>query len=261
MKKVILLLITIAIILILLARPVTAKITDCTAEYSNIPINTQCQVNMVDLHPTQANIGLYQVEYTKAWLNLIDSGKSQIFPSINEFLQQKIVPVVIGPEGKLYMVDNHHTMRAIWDYYQGEPNIKVSIKILQNWQDKSDFWTAMQTNNYTYLGPPGAEINPREIPNSIGDLTDDPYRAAVGMAMQWGFFEKPQGEAKYFYELKWGDCLKKQGFDLGEELDRSEIFRTIAFLSELREQNQINRICNVPVSEGKTLAEISQDLE
>lgn len=261
MKKVILLLITIAILLILSDSPVTAKITDCSAEYSNIPINTQCQVNIGDLHPTQANIGLYQVEYTKAWLKLIDSGKSQIFPSIDELLNQQIVPVVIGPEGILYMVDNHHTMRAIWDFYGGDPNIKVSIKFLQNWQDKPDFWAAMQANNYTYLGPPGEQINPREIPSSIGDLTDDPYRAAVGMAMQWGLFEKPQGEAKYFYEFKWGDCLKKQGFDLGEELDRSEIFRTIAFLYELTEQNKITRFCNVPVPEGKTLAEISQHLE
>ncbi|MBR8827121.1 MAG: hypothetical protein DSM107014_04315 [Gomphosphaeria aponina SAG 52.96 = DSM 107014] len=253
MKKVGLGLITIGILLILSASSVNALMPDCR--------NTECQISIGDLHPTQAHVGMYQVNYTVAWLKLIEDGKSQKFASIEELLKQKVVPVVIGPEGKLYLVDHHHLLRAIWNYYQGNPNTKVYIKYLQNWEDKPDFWAAMQTNNYTYLETRGKEIQPSELPNSIGDLTDDPYRAAVGMAMQWGLFKQPEGEAKYFYELKWGDCLQKQGFDLGKELDRSEIFRTIAFLYQLGETNNINSACSVPVPQGKNLDEITEELD
>ena len=103
------------------------------------------------MHPSQAKVGMYQVKYNLELLKLIDNNESSEYKSIREYLKRtKVVPVVIGPNNIFYMVDRHHTMRGIWDYYQQDIERKVYIKVIKNWSNKQNFWQEMKANNYTY---------------------------------------------------------------------------------------------------------------
>jgi hypothetical protein len=262
MKKTILVfIITICLIFKLSALPVEAKIKSCPLNPSKIDLEEICKIEIGKLHPTQAKVGMYQVKYNQALLEVISQQESDKFDSIENYLQKKQVPVVIGPGNIYYMVDRHHTMRSIWDYYQGNPQIKVYIKVIKNWSKKKNFWQEMKENNYTYLGASGTEINPNQLPTNIGDLTNDNYRAAVGLAVKWAFFDSPKGEAKYFYQFKWGNCLKDLGFKLPEKLDRDKIYATAAFLYNNDNQAKMAKICNLQITKGREFKDIVRTLE
>ncbi|MGB5596658.1 MAG: ParB/Srx family N-terminal domain-containing protein [Crocosphaera sp.] len=244
--------------------PAVAKVDNCSTDFSNFAVGTQCQVSINKLHPTQSNVGMYQIEYNKALLEVIDEGKSDEYSSIKDYLKDKEIPVVVGPGGNLYLTDRHHTLRGIWEYYEGNPNIKVDIKVIENWQNKTNFWEAMKQNNYTYLGAAGREINPDELPSSIGQLGNDPYRSAIGMGQKMGFLKKPkdkQGNDIFFYQFKWADCLKQFGLKLDEDIDQFEVYQTLALMNNPEILEQWNDMCTVPKPKVKSLKSIVKILE
>lgn len=264
MRKLIYLSFSLFILLIGFNLPALAKIDKCSTNFSNLAVGTKCEVSINQLHPTQPNVGMYQIEYNKARLAVINDGKSDEYPSIKDYLQDKEIPVVVGPGATLYITDRHHTLRGLWEYYDGKPNVKVYIEVIENWQNKPNFWEAMKQNNYTYLGAAGTEINPDDLPSSIGDLGNDPYRAAIGMANKIGFVKKPkdkQGNDIFFYQFKWADCLKKFGLKLDEDIDQFEVYQTLTLMSNPEILEQWNNVCTVPKPKFKSLKSIVKTLE
>lgn len=239
----------------------SATINNCSLNPNKIKIEETCQIAIAKLHPTQANVGMYQVQYNMELLKLINNKKSQKYDSIKNYLKAKTVPVVIGPKNKLYMVDRHHTMRAVWDYFKQNDEQKVYIKVIQNWSNKKDFWEAMKTNNYTYLGTENSEISPDQLPENIGSLGNDNYRAAVGLAVKWAFFEKPKESEIYFYQFKWGNCLKKLDFKLPEKLNRNDIYATAAFLHNQDNKSKMKSYCQINVTDGDSWSKMIKVLE
>lgn len=263
MKKIIIIVfLTISLSLFLPSLSVSAKkIDSCPVNINKIKLEEECKISLGSLHPTQAKVGMYQIEYNLALLNLIDDNKSDRYDSIKDYLKDKVVPVVIGPNNIFYMVDRHHTLRAIFDYYKGDLDTKVYVEFIENWSNKNDFWQAMKDNNYTYLGVGKDEINPNQLPENIGELTNDNYRSAVGLAVKWAFLEKPKGNAVYFYQFKWGNCLKQLGFNLPEKIDREDIYSTAAFLYNEDNQAKFANVCNIEITQPKSLKSIAKKLE
>ncbi len=239
----------------------SANADTCNLKTETIKVNEICEIDISKLHPTQAKIGLYQVNYDIELLKLINEGKSSKYKTIKDYLKAKIVPVVIGDNNIFYMVDRHHTIRAIWDYFDSKNKPKIPIKIVQNWSSKKDFWQQMKSNNYTYLGVGKDEINPSQLPKNIGELTNDNYRSAIGLAVNWTFLKEPKGEEKYFYQFKWGNCLQKLGFNLPAKIQRDEVYATAAFLHDEKNQTQFKNSCNLTILESESFDDMIQVLE
>lgn len=77
-------------------------------------------VPILALRPTQMTVGMREVkEKRKRWREH-NSKKKQ-----GELLGKHMIPVVLGPDGKYYVVDHHHLARALHD--EGVKDILVSI--------------------------------------------------------------------------------------------------------------------------------------
>jgi len=262
MKKTIIIpLISLFIALFLMPTNALAKIETCPNNINKLEVGDECKIEIINLHPTQREIGLYQVKYNEILLDLIIEGKSKKYDSIKDYLIKQIVPVVIGPNQILYMVDRHHTLRGIWEYFNHDPEQKVYIKIIHYWSKEKNFWQKMKASNYVYLGSNNQQITPEQLPSQIGDLINNNYRSAVGLAVTWTYFHEPKGEAKYFYQFKWGDCLQKLGFSLPTELQRDEIYATAAFLHSEENQAKFPSVCNLNTPEEISIKDFISELE
>ena len=245
MKKILLLCLTVAFISLsfVISPSVDAKNSTCPTLSSDLKAYSKCQISIDKLHPTQPFVGNYEVKYKDAFLKAIEHGESTKYKTVKEYVDRQIVPVVLGPGNRFYMIDSHHTMKAIWDYYKGksknhdDPQNSVKIEIHRDWRNKPDFWSTMEKNHYTYLGHPGSTISPKDLPRNLGELKNDPYRAAVGMALKWGFLKRPKGDNKFFYQFKLADCLKEFGLTLPEEINRSHVYQTLAMINDPKYEN------------------------
>ena len=64
---------------------------------------------VLDLRPTQMTLGMSEVSRKrKSW-------KSQGAKALAGFLAHHMVPVVVGPGGRRYLIDHHHLARALHD--------------------------------------------------------------------------------------------------------------------------------------------------
>ena len=61
-----------------------------------------------------------------------------------------VEPVVIGPNGQLYLLDGHHTFAALLDSVYGASDPTVYVNIIANYSgmSESDFLATMQANEF-----------------------------------------------------------------------------------------------------------------
>jgi len=88
-------------------------------------------------------------------------------------------PVVIGPGGIFYITDHHHLARALYDMREAT----TYCIIVNNLSDAEldDFWKQMEDNNEVYLKDQnGNVLTPQDLPTSVKDLGDDPFRSLAG---------------------------------------------------------------------------------
>lgn len=122
--------------------------------------------------------------------------------------------VVIGPQGKLYLTDGHHTFSAFWDADGGvNHQLKVWVKVTDNLSklNEVDFWAQMKASKKVWLRD-GANkaIVTGQLPQQIGlaSLGNDPYRALVYFTRDAGYIV-PDNSTE-FLEFYWADWLRNK---------------------------------------------------
>jgi len=98
-------------------------------------------------------------------------------------------PVIIGPGGIFYVTDHHHLARAL--YQVGASTTYCTI--VDNLSDAKvdDFWKHLKENNEVYLEDQnGNPIKPDDLPTSVKDLRNDPFRSLAGAVRESCVFEK-----------------------------------------------------------------------
>lgn len=144
--------------------------------------------------------------------------------------------VVIGPGGKLYLTDGHHTLTSFAETPDGGLNLHVRLRVLGNLSGLSEpaFWNRMVQNKWTWLrDPSGAGITPSQLPTSVGlaNFADDKYRALLYFARDIGY---AQGTLP-FQEFYWGAWLRDaQPIDLSawNAADFDNYLATVKTLTE-----------------------------
>lgn len=151
------------------------------------------------LRPTQITIGLIEVEQRRVdWDELGDKKAS--------FLGQHMIPVVIGPKKRPYVIDHHHLARALHD--EGQKTVLIQPIAVLDSLSQEHFWRFLDNQGWLH---PFDEHGERQlysaIPKKIGQLADDPFRSLAGAVRKAGGYAK---DARPYTEFIWADFFRKQ---------------------------------------------------
>jgi hypothetical protein len=149
------------------------------------------------LRPTQITVGLIEVETRRRRWDDLREKKA-------EYLGQHMIPVVIGPKGRPYVIDHHHLARALHD----EGQKKVLIQPLANLQSLSQehFWRFLDNKGWVHPFDEHGRRQPYSaIPKKVSQLKDDPFRSLAGAVRTAGGYAK---ETTPFMEFIWADFFR-----------------------------------------------------
>jgi hypothetical protein len=157
-------------------------------------------VPIAKLHPTQITVGMREVEQKRRrW-------RSGTKKKAAEFLGKHLIPVILGPGKRPYVIDHHHLVRALHD--EGIKQVLVTVVENLSGLERDAFWFVL--DNQSLMHPYDADGRRRgheEIPESVRDLVDDPFRSMVGELRRAGGFAK---ETRPFSEFLWADFLRRR---------------------------------------------------
>jgi hypothetical protein len=160
-------------------------------------------VSIADLHPTQITVGMHEVDAKRRrWRAL--SGKSGKKGA--EFLGKHMIPVILGPEDRHYIIDHHHLTRALHE--EGVKKVHVTIVANLGKLERDTFWFVLDNRSWMHpFDDEGRRRGYEDIPRSVGELVDDPFRSLAGELRRAGGFAK---DTTPFSEFLWADFLRRR---------------------------------------------------
>jgi hypothetical protein len=167
----------------------------------DLPAGAAYAIDARKLHPTQFALGWREVVFKRAKIDKKSPGE------LRAYLQEKDVPVVIGPGGVPYMTDGHHTLRALIESKHADKTAYGHI--LANWSalPPAEFWARMQAKNCAYLKDATGRPQPAALlPADLLGMQRDPWRGLAWAVMEAGGFEERKGV--YFQEFRWADYFR-----------------------------------------------------
>ncbi len=158
-------------------------------------------VPILSLRPTQMTVGMREVkEKRKRWREQKSDKKRA------ELLGKHMIPVVFGPDERCYVVDHHHLARALHD--EGVKDILVTVIGDLRMVERDAFWGVMDNKRWVYpYDSKGERRHFKDIPKSVADLKNDPFRSLTGELRRAGGFAK---DTTPFSEFLWADFLRRK---------------------------------------------------
>jgi hypothetical protein len=155
-------------------------------------------IPVADLRPTQITVGMREVlEKRKRWREMRKKG---------EFLGKHMIPVILGPKLRHYVIDHHHLARALHD--EDVKNVAVTVVANLSKLETDAFWHVMDNRNWMHpFDAEGRRRSYSDIPKSVSDLIDDPFRSLAGELRRAGGFAK---DTTPFSEFLWADFLRRR---------------------------------------------------
>lgn len=132
---------------------------------------------------------------------------------------ENLKTVVIGPQGKLFLTDGHHSFSSLREIPDGGEDLSVWVKVDENFSALSSeqaFWEQMIAQRKTWLrNGQNQEITPAELPtrlglqhdNEPGGIDNDPYRSLVYFTRGIGY---NNGGLPEFAEFYWANWLREK---------------------------------------------------
>jgi hypothetical protein len=154
-------------------------------------------VAILDLRPTQITVGMREVKAKrKRWR---DESKKKG----EEFLGKHMIPVILGPKDRRYVIDHHHLARALHD--EGVKDVAVTDIANLSKLDQDSFWYVMENRDWTHPFVDGRRRPYSDLPKSVDKLIDDPFRSLAGELRRAGGFAK---DTTPFSEFLWANFLR-----------------------------------------------------
>ena len=178
---------------------VTAK---ADPKCDELELGMKCHYPIRLLRPTQMAYGEREVELKVAKIY-------DLYPDeLEAYRELKRVPVVMGPKGKTYPIDHHHTTLAMEDV--GYKRVKVEVKADLSHLSEKKFWEEMKKRKWVYLidkkgrGP----FEPKDLPGTMNQLrkNDDPYRSLASAVRRKADLEKSKVP---FDEFRMGEKFRQ----------------------------------------------------
>ncbi len=157
-------------------------------------------VAITDLRPTQITVGMREVmAKRKRWRETSKKKGGQ-------FLGRHMIPVILGPKERNFVIDHHHLARALHD--EGVKDIAVTVIANLSALDFDAFWTVMDNRSWMHpFDAKGVRRHYEDIPKSVIELIDDPFRSLAGELRRAGGFAK---DTTPFSEFLWADFLRRR---------------------------------------------------
>src|SRR4249920_3603856 len=117
-------------------------------------------VAIADLRPTQVTVGIREVkEKRKRWSD--ESKKKGA-----EFLGKHMIPVVLGPKDRHYVIDHHHLARALHD--EGVKDVLIAVVANLGRLEAEAFWFVLENRNWMHaFDDKGRRRGHTDIPKTV----------------------------------------------------------------------------------------------
>jgi hypothetical protein len=157
-------------------------------------------VAIADLRPTQITVGMREVLAKRKLWRETRTKKG------GTFLGKHMIPVVLGPKHRHYVIDHHHLSRALHD--EGVKDVAVTVVSNLSALDREAFWMVLDSRRWMHpFDDEGRRRHYEDIPKSVSGLVDDPFRSLAGELRRAGGFAK---DTMPFSEFLWADFLRRR---------------------------------------------------
>jgi hypothetical protein len=196
------------------------------------------EVPIIDLRPTQITVGMIEVHAKRRQWREMGKGKG------GRFLGKHMIPVILGPKQKHYVIDHHHLARALHE--EGLKEVAVTVIANLSQLDIGAFWVVMDNKSWMHpFDAKGRRRDYEDIPKSIADLIDDPFRSLAGELRRAGGYAK---DTTPFSEFLWADFLRRRIKSTLVEKDFSRSVEKALQLAKSKDANYLPGWCG-PVPE------------
>jgi hypothetical protein len=197
-------------------------------------------VDIEELRPTQITVGSREVETRAAKLKTLAQEDGE------KFLRKHVIPVVKGPKDRYYVIDHHHLCRAL--LLAGSKKVTITVVLNLQRLDKDAFWVFLDNKGLLHpFDEDGKRRNYEDIPKSIKDMVDDPFRSLAGALRRKGGYAK---DTTPFSEFLWADFLRRR-FNLTEvEKDFASTLEAALRLAKKAETDHLPGWCGPVEEEG-----------
>jgi hypothetical protein len=157
-------------------------------------------VPIAELRPTQITVGMREVDAKRRQWKDKAKGKAE------EFLGKHLIPVILGPKDRHYVIDHHHLARALHE--EGVDGVLITVVANLTKLDRDAFWFNLDNRGWTHpFDDQGRRRDYKDIPKSVSELIDDPFRSLAGELRRAGGYAK---ETTPFSEFLWADFLRRR---------------------------------------------------
>ncbi|MGK0367594.1 MAG: hypothetical protein ACI9QD_000732 [Thermoproteota archaeon] len=194
-------------------------------------------INIDKIHPTQFSLGMLAI---KSKIKKVEKAFKK--GEIISYLKSKSAPAVIGPDGKYYITDRHHTSFSIYKADIPKEYKGLYLKVKNDWSKlcPNVFANKMIADKNVWLRDEHHTLRDFfELPTHISQLTDDAYRSLAWKVRKSGGFNKVNVS---FLESYWGMYFKEQGIILHTS-DKQEIK---AVLSNALSLSKLDNAAHLP---------------
>jgi hypothetical protein len=155
-------------------------------------------VAIKDLHPTQMTVGLREVGAKR------EEWRNRPRNSAGKYLGSHMIPGVIGPDSRPWIIDHHHLALAL--HLEGVDEIMVSVVANLDALPKKRFLAFMDAQNWLHpYDKHGRRCEIDELPHHLTDMDDDPYRSLAGEVRSAGGYAKSPVP---YTEFLWADFFR-----------------------------------------------------
>ena len=125
---------------------------------------------------------------------------------IGEFLGGHMIPVILGPKERHFVIDHHHLALSL--HKERVENVLVTVVADLSELAPDDFWLVLDHHSWVHpYDEDGLRRDFTRIPKSIDKLKDDPFRSLAGELRRAGGFAK---DTTPFSEFLWADFLRRR---------------------------------------------------
>lgn len=166
--------------------------------------NQKCIIPIHKVRPTQFLIGILPI---KDKITKIQNRYKK--NKLTNKTISKIIPAIFGPDQNYYILDGHHSSYALSKSNIPQQNKVIYINVIKDCSKCGfyEFENFMNRPGNSYLyGSKYTKNNFFELPKSLNDLTDCPYRSLSWKLREMGCYKKVNVN---FLEFLWADALKR----------------------------------------------------
>jgi hypothetical protein len=150
------------------------------------------------LRPTQMTLGYVEVQWKRAEWHRLSRKRRR------ELLHDHVVPCVIGPAGRRYVIDHHHLCVALRE--EGADSVWTHALEDLGWLDVEVFWRTLDFRRWLHpYDAKGRRHDYAELPRKFTRMRDDPYRSLAALVRRRGGFSK---DMQPYAEFEWAQFFR-----------------------------------------------------